>query len=77
MNNYVTNFCGLSLNRNHNRTKRLEFYDIVDELIDIGKTVPESKFTEVRLFLCNLYLTTMNADSRTVFSTANIFRCVA
>jgi hypothetical protein len=25
----------------------MEFYDIVDELLDIGKSVPESKFTEV------------------------------
>ena len=29
----------------------MEFYEIVDELLDIGKTVPESKYTEVGLLV--------------------------
>ena len=42
---YILNFCLFC--RNQDRNDRMEFYDIVDELLDIGKSVPESKHTEV------------------------------
>ena len=33
--------------RSQDRKERWEFYEIVDELLDIGKTIPESKHSEV------------------------------